>query len=168
MYGNGTVAASACPQAVYTTVYETVLAAACETSSWMATYTITETCQGEPSDYVTPTMPPGFVVTTVSCAVCAETEIEITCPCAEPTKGVHIEGNGVTATITATPHSAPNTGSYLPGPTAVPSSGHPRNSNSNNTYPHVPVPYTGDAMRLRKSLMAGAGLAFILGPLLLL
>ena len=55
-------------QTFYTTVYETVLPAACETSQWIATYTITETCAGNPADYVTAVVPPGFVVTTVSCA----------------------------------------------------------------------------------------------------
>ncbi|KAI2463121.1 hypothetical protein F4781DRAFT_145360 [Annulohypoxylon bovei var. microspora] len=98
----------------YTTVYETILPAACETSQWMATYTITETCVGKPTDYVTPTMPPGFVVTTVACHACKPaTEIEITCPGAQPTgtwmPTVSITGNGVTATITAYPTSAPAT-----------------------------------------------------------
>ncbi|KAI0883328.1 uncharacterized protein GGS22DRAFT_168432 [Annulohypoxylon maeteangense] len=98
----------------YTTVYETILPAACETSQWLATYTITETCIGKPTDYVTPTMPPGFVVTTVACHACKPaTEIEITCPGAQPTgtwvPTVSITGNGVTATITAYPTSTPTT-----------------------------------------------------------
>lgn len=96
-------------QTHYTTVYETVMPAACETSSWMATYTVTETCTGKPADYVTPTMPPGFVVTTVSCPSCKPTEIEITCPGAYPTgpempaPTYSIAGNGVTATVTVYP-----------------------------------------------------------------
>ncbi|KAI0597984.1 hypothetical protein F4775DRAFT_202861 [Biscogniauxia sp. FL1348] len=94
-------------QTFYTTIYETVLPAACETSQWMATYTITETCAGSPADYVTAVIPPGFVVTTVSCPSCNPDEIEITCPGAQPTgmgkPTVAIGGNGVTATITATP-----------------------------------------------------------------
>ncbi|KAI1214512.1 uncharacterized protein F4807DRAFT_354 [Annulohypoxylon truncatum] len=98
----------------YTTVYETILPAACETSQWLATYTITETCMGKPTDYVTPTMPPGFVVTTVACHACKPTtEIEITCPGAQPTgtwvPTVSINGNGVTATITAYPTNPPAT-----------------------------------------------------------
>ncbi|KAI1092352.1 hypothetical protein F5B19DRAFT_213466 [Rostrohypoxylon terebratum] len=98
----------------YTTVYETVLPAACETSQWLATYTITETCAGKPTDYVTPTIPPGFVVTTVACHACKPTtEIEITCPGAQPTgtwvPTVSITGNGVTATITAYPTRTPVT-----------------------------------------------------------
>ncbi|KAI1259339.1 hypothetical protein F5Y18DRAFT_433379 [Xylariaceae sp. FL1019] len=117
-----------CPpvtQTLFTTVYETVLVAACETGSWTATYTLTETCAGNPSDYVTPTIPPGFVVTTVSCSVCEEEEIEITCPGAQPTgmgmSTVEIQGNGVTATICATPPPAPAMGgSPAPaGPTAT-------------------------------------------------
>ncbi|KAI1139064.1 hypothetical protein F5Y05DRAFT_412928 [Hypoxylon sp. FL0543] len=95
-------------QTHYTTVYETVLPAACETSSWLATYTVTETCTGNPADYVTPIIPPGFVVTKVACHACKPTtEIEITCPGAQPTGAgyptVSITGNGVTATVTAYP-----------------------------------------------------------------
>ncbi|KAI0840312.1 hypothetical protein F5Y06DRAFT_254093 [Hypoxylon sp. FL0890] len=95
-------------QTHYTTVYETVLPAACETSSWLATYTVTETCTGNPTDYVTPVIPPGFVVTKVACHACKpSTEIEITCPGAQPTGAgyptVSITGNGVTATVTAYP-----------------------------------------------------------------
>ncbi|KAH9989039.1 hypothetical protein F4779DRAFT_266799 [Xylariaceae sp. FL0662B] len=101
-------------QTLYTTIYEKILPAACETSSWLATYTITETCAGNPAEYVTPTLPPGFVVTTVSCSVCDQKEIEITCPGAQPTgmpPTVAISGNGVTATITASPAPAPAMGS---------------------------------------------------------
>ncbi|KAI2643485.1 hypothetical protein GGS21DRAFT_18454 [Xylaria nigripes] len=176
---------------VYTTVYETVLPAACETSSWMATYRVTETCYGNPGNYVTPTIPPGFVVTTVSCNVCAQTEMEITCPGAQPTgmgkPTVHIEGNGVTATMTAMPSSAPPRGG-MPGATAAPTHGgitpgNPgqpanngmdschgncnSNNNNNNSMVSPPKPYTGEAMTLKGSLVAGAGLAFLIGPLLL-
>ncbi|KAI0379844.1 hypothetical protein F5Y04DRAFT_107567 [Hypomontagnella monticulosa] len=101
-------------QTMYTTVYETVLPAACETSQWMATYTVTETCAGNPADYVTSKIPPGFVVTTVSCAACQPTEIEITCPGAQPTGAgmqyVSVTGNGVTATVTASPVGYPGMG----------------------------------------------------------
>ncbi|KAI3323306.1 hypothetical protein HD806DRAFT_108129 [Xylariaceae sp. AK1471] len=114
-----------CPpvtQTLFTTVYETVLPAACETGSWLATYTVTETCPGNPANYVTPTIPPGFVVTTVSCGVCAEKEIEITCPGAQPTgmgmATVQIGGNGVTATIVASPAPAPGSGGSPAAPAA--------------------------------------------------
>ncbi|KAI1391265.1 uncharacterized protein F4822DRAFT_180044 [Hypoxylon trugodes] len=112
---------------MYTTVYETVLPAACETSQWMATYTITETCSGKPADYVTPTIPPGFVVTTVACHACEPHEIEITCPGALPTgvgrPSFSITGNGVTATITAAPHvphGSPHPVPHPIGPANVP------------------------------------------------
>ncbi|KAI1498476.1 hypothetical protein F5X99DRAFT_393293 [Biscogniauxia marginata] len=110
-------------QTFYTTVYETVLPAACETSQWMATYTITETCAGNPADYVTAVVPPGFVVTTVSCPACNPNEIEITCPGAQPTgmgmQTVAIGGNGVTATITASPTAAPGFGGFPAAPTGA-------------------------------------------------
>ncbi|KAI1823145.1 hypothetical protein F4861DRAFT_343538 [Xylaria intraflava] len=198
--------------AAYTTVYETVLPAACETSSWLATYTITETCAGNPANHVTPTIPPGFVVTTVTCGSCAKTEIEITCPGTHPTgigmPTVHIEGNGVTATAIAWPHPAPGNGG-MPGPTAVPtrgggqmgnsgngsSSGNSGNSSNNGnngngnsdngmgrcsgncngneggkngTMMGHPMPYTGDAVTVKRSLMVGVGVALMAGPLLLL
>ncbi|KAK6952187.1 hypothetical protein Daesc_006720 [Daldinia eschscholtzii] len=122
-------------QTHYTTVYETVMPAACETGQWMATYTVTETCTGKPSDYVPSVIPPGFVVTTVSCPVChPATAIEITCPGVQPTgyPRVGITGNGVTATITATPAGYPmgHPGAY---PTKVPA--HPK--------PVVPGPCFG-------------------------
>lgn len=81
----------------------------------MATYTITETVTGKKEEYKTHDKPPGFVVTTVSCPACKPTEIEITCPGAQPTASgepkptVHITGNGVTATITAYPTNPPMT-----------------------------------------------------------
>ncbi|KAI0197372.1 hypothetical protein EV127DRAFT_9215 [Xylaria flabelliformis] len=117
-----------CPpvtQTQWTTVYETVLPAACETSQWIATYTITETCVGDKTLYVTPTMPPGFVVTTVSCHACQEPEVVITCPGAQPTgmgkPTVQIGGNGVTATIIASPAPAPANG--IPAAPAAPTGG---------------------------------------------
>ncbi|KAL7625621.1 hypothetical protein AAE478_004841 [Parahypoxylon ruwenzoriense] len=109
---------------LYTTVYKTVLPAACETSQWLATYTVTETCAGNKADYVIPVIPPGFVVTTVACPACKPTKIEITCPGAQPTgtglPTVTIQGNGVTAAITASPIGAPSIGAAATYPTGGP------------------------------------------------
>ncbi|KAI1861246.1 hypothetical protein JX265_008590 [Neoarthrinium moseri] len=93
-------------QTVFTTVYVTTLPAACATSSWMATYTVSEICSGSPADYRPGPIPAGFVVTTVTCPSCKPTELTITCPGAQPTgaaRTVFIEGNGVTASITPSP-----------------------------------------------------------------
>ncbi|KAH8157374.1 hypothetical protein CIB48_g10873 [Xylaria polymorpha] len=190
-----------CPpvtQAQFTTVYETVLPAACETSWWMATYTVTETCVGDKTDYATPTIPPGFVVTTVSCQVCDESEVIITCPAAHPTgmgkPTVHVTGNGVTATIVPTPAPAPANGG-VPAAPAAPTgfvvnwsgsgggSGHDHDHDhghgsgagsgsggvsNNGTIGNPPITLTGAAASVRRSLMVGAGLAFLAGPFFLL
>ncbi|KAI3335006.1 hypothetical protein F4824DRAFT_162905 [Ustulina deusta] len=206
-----------CPpvtQTLFTTIYETVLPAACETSKWLATYTITETCLGNKADYVTPTMPPGFIVTTVSCPICPESEVVITCPGAQPTgfgrPTVQISGNGVTATIIASPATIP-TNSSPATPTGVPpayqgsvggnggnggnggsggnggnggngSNGSNGNNGSNGSNGNVgngskgngtvsnppPMVITGAAASLKRSLMVGAGLAFMVGPFILL
>ncbi|ETS79907.1 hypothetical protein PFICI_07436 [Pestalotiopsis fici W106-1] len=93
-------------QTVWTTTYVTELVAACPTSMWTATYTIEETCTGNPANYLPPPIPAGFVVTTVTCDSCGpSSEIVITCPGAQPTgvpPTVVIQGNGVTADITPT------------------------------------------------------------------
>ncbi|KAI0491199.1 hypothetical protein F4859DRAFT_37715 [Xylaria cf. heliscus] len=201
-----------CPpvtQTQWTTVYETILPAACETSSWMATYTITHTCVGDKADYVTPTIPPGFVVTTVSCHACHEPEVVITCPGAQPTgmgkPTVQIGGNGVTATIVASPSPAPANGHVPAAPTggfavnwsggggggsgsssgAGAGSGSGSGSGSgigsgsgsgsgiggvsnNGTIGNPPIALTGAAASLKRSLMVGAGLAFLAGPFFLL
>ncbi|KAI1115782.1 hypothetical protein F5Y14DRAFT_103927 [Nemania sp. NC0429] len=183
-----------CPpvaQTLYTTVYETVLPAACETSQWMATYTVTQTCTGKKSDFVTPTMPPGFVVTTVSCAVCAESEIEITCPGAYPTgmgkQTVEIGGNGITATITASPTPAKSRMYPVATPTkTVTVSVHGGGSgsgsgsqggmvnNGTTSYgttsypPPPPVAVSGAAVSWKRSLVLGAGLTFVAGHFFLL
>ncbi|KAI1165267.1 hypothetical protein F5B18DRAFT_209092 [Nemania serpens] len=175
-----------CPpvtQTLYTTVYETVLPAACETSQWLATYTVTETCSGKKSDYVTPTMPPGFVVTTVSCAVCAESEIEITCPGAYLTgmgkQTVEIGGNGVTATVTASPTPAKSRFHAVATPTkgATPPANEGMGSGSgsggkgganNDTTSRPPVAVSGAAVTWKRSLVLGAGLTFVAGHFFLL
>ncbi|KAI0552563.1 hypothetical protein F4679DRAFT_72212 [Xylaria curta] len=199
-----------CPpvtQTQWTTIYETILPAACETSQWLATYTITETCVGDQTAYVTPTMPPGFVVTTVSCHACQESEVVITCPGAQPTgmgqPTVQIGGNGVTATIIASPAPAPANG--IPAASAAPTgfavtwsascnSGHCSGNGSesgsssgtgsgsgsscssgrcsgsgmsnNGTIGNPPI--TGAAASMKRSLIVGAGLAFLAGPFFLL
>ncbi|RYP32176.1 hypothetical protein DL767_005332 [Monosporascus sp. MG133] len=109
----------------FTTVYETVLQAACSTGQWWPTYTITETCTGNPAVWTPNTIPPGFVVSTVKCPVCEPTDVVITCPGAQPTGIVPsyvIEGsNGVTAVeITATPAPpAPAPAPPMGGPTTM-------------------------------------------------
>ncbi|KAI8959534.1 hypothetical protein F5Y11DRAFT_332647 [Daldinia sp. FL1419] len=130
-------------QTQYTTVYETVLPAACETGQWMATYTVTETCTGTPSEYTPKVIPPGFVVTTVSCPICQPaTTVEITCPGVQPTgyPTVGITGNGVTATITATPNAYPmgRPGAY---PTKVP--GHSVPAGPGSCFGHDSCPEAG-------------------------
>ncbi|KAK2019573.1 hypothetical protein LZ32DRAFT_144406 [Colletotrichum eremochloae] len=82
---------------VYTTVYTTTAIAANPTTSWLATYTITEVCTGSPSEYKTRDTPPGFAETTVYCKPCAQKTITIICPIPTPTANVAINGNGVTA-----------------------------------------------------------------------
>ncbi|KAK8067146.1 hypothetical protein PG997_013893 [Apiospora hydei] len=120
-------------QTVFTTVYSTVLQAACPTSQWMATYTITETCTGNQAAYTPAAIPPGFVVTTVKCDACKPTsDVVITCPGLQPTlppgalPTVTVQGNGVTASVTASPVGAPgmggmggNNGGAVPPVTAV-------------------------------------------------
>jgi hypothetical protein len=190
-----------CPpvtQTFFTTVYETQLLAACETGSSLVTYTVTETCPGNPADYVTPTIPPGFVVTTVSCGVCAEKEIEITCPGAQPTgmgmTTVQIGGNGITATIVASPAPVPGLGGS-PAASAAPTGGASGGATSGGAIPPVEegdmgstggstggvasngtnmtpagtpgVAVTAGAVSLKRSLAVGAGLAFLACPFLL-
>ncbi|KAI1776003.1 hypothetical protein F4818DRAFT_412521 [Hypoxylon cercidicola] len=129
-------------QTMYTTVYETVLPAACETSQWMTTYTVTETYPSKPDVYVTPTIPQGFVVTTVVCPDCKPTELVVTRPAETPTVSV-ITNNGVATTITVHPTGAlsmsaayptgtkktPSTITAVPGKSSYPDSG-----------PNYPVP----------------------------
>ncbi|RYO86871.1 hypothetical protein DL762_004535 [Monosporascus cannonballus] len=109
----------------FTTVYETVLQAACSTGQWWPTYTITETCTGAPAVWTPNPIPPGFVVSTVKCPVCEPTDVVITCPGAQPTgiaPSYVIEGsNGGTAVeITATPAPpAPAPAPPMGGPTTM-------------------------------------------------
>ncbi|KAH9241502.1 hypothetical protein K456DRAFT_626062 [Colletotrichum gloeosporioides 23] len=75
---------------VYTTVYTTTALAANPTTSWTATYTITEVCSGYPWEYKTHDIPPCFVPTTVYCEPCAQKTIPIICPAPSMTGGVVI------------------------------------------------------------------------------
>ncbi|GKT40727.1 uncharacterized protein ColSpa_00908 [Colletotrichum spaethianum] len=100
----------AATQTVYTTVYTTTAIAANPTTSWMATYTITEVCTGWPWEYKTRAIPPCFAETTIYCEPCAQKTIPIICPIPTPTANVVINGNGVTANanpaVTAAPYGA--------------------------------------------------------------
>ncbi|KAI0167173.1 hypothetical protein GGR52DRAFT_92025 [Hypoxylon sp. FL1284] len=109
-------------QTMHTTVYETVLAAACETSQWMTTYTVTETYTGSPAIYTTPTIPQGFVVTTVVCPACKTTEIEVTQPAVSTPTVTIMTSNGVT-TVTTTPTAAPSMASSAAYPTGTKETG---------------------------------------------
>jgi hypothetical protein len=91
------------------TSYIVIFPAACATREWLATYTVGEFCPtecdahhrhriGEP-DFV----PPNFVVTTVTCDVCAIKTQTITCPNALGTAEAVIHGDGITATVVVTP-----------------------------------------------------------------
>jgi hypothetical protein len=63
---------------VYTTVYQDI----CPTGITSVTYTVTETCTGDKSEYTRPTgQPPGFTTTEKVCTVCeGKPTISITCP----------------------------------------------------------------------------------------
>ncbi|KAM7208744.1 hypothetical protein V8F20_000907 [Naviculisporaceae sp. PSN 640] len=87
---------------LFTTTYEVVLPAACPTSAWTATYTISQVCSGEPSAWTIPSVLPNFDVTTVICDVCEEATQTITCPNALGTEPAVINGNGVTMTAVPT------------------------------------------------------------------
>ncbi|KAI0471135.1 hypothetical protein GGR56DRAFT_668030 [Xylariaceae sp. FL0804] len=187
------------PADLYTTVYCTTLPAACETGTWLATYTVTETCTGNPAEYTAPAMPPGFVVTTVSCGACQPaTEIEITCPGAQPTEmgapTYQVEGNGVTATITATataspagapamgggaPAAAPTAtapaaaaGSSAPGsyyaPSGSPGSPGSMGGNYSASPSQMPAAVEAGASPLMRSLATGTALLLIAGHFFLL
>lgn len=88
------------------------LPAACPTSAWTATYTVTEVCSGDPSTWHVPDVLPNFDVTTVVCSVCEEPTQVITCPNALGTEAAVVNGNGVT--MTAQPTRAPGA-PYGPG-----------------------------------------------------
>ncbi|KAK0651836.1 hypothetical protein B0T16DRAFT_454255 [Cercophora newfieldiana] len=116
------------PVVAHYTSYILVYPAACATRQWMATYTVGEWCPTEcdshhrhrigDSDW----LPPNFVVTTVTCDVCAEKTQTITCPNALGTAEAVIHGDGITATVVVTPTpeaEAPHYGGQLPHPAGV-------------------------------------------------
>jgi hypothetical protein len=150
---------------VFTTVYETILEAACPTSQWMATYTITETCTGSPAEYTQPAIPAGFVVTTVTCDSCKPTsEIVITCPGAQPTgvlPTVYIEGNGVTATVAPTPAGAPAATAAPGGSGSGSGVGSGANAYANGTTSSPPVAVTAGAASLTRRGLAVVGMACV-------
>lgn len=86
----------------FTETYTLTLPAACPTSEWMATYTVTEVCTGVPALWTTPSCPPNFYTTTVTCDACQHPTQVITCPNAAATgvpQVIGVEGNGVTITL---------------------------------------------------------------------
>ena len=105
----------------FTKVWEYTAWAACPTSEWPATYTVTEVCTGDPDTWMQPNIPPNFVKTVVTCGVCVEKTQTITCPVEEAarTGDVRIYGNGVTVTPAAVPAQPTGPGSGR-GPDSMP------------------------------------------------
>ncbi|KAM7196441.1 hypothetical protein V8F33_006158 [Rhypophila sp. PSN 637] len=97
---------------LHNTTYTVTIPAACPTSAWEATYTISQVCSGDQSAWTIPSVLPNFGVTTVVCDVCEEATQIITCPNALGTEPAVINGNGVT--MTAEPTRAAGEG-YGPG-----------------------------------------------------
>ncbi|CAN8095598.1 unnamed protein product [Discula destructiva] len=75
-------ASASAPISTFTTEYCFTAQAADATSTWFATYTITETCTGSRATWTRPSIPPAFTTTVVTCAGCGEmpTTLTITCP----------------------------------------------------------------------------------------
>lgn len=148
---------------VFVTEYCVTLPAACPTSEWIATYTITTTCTGDKSQWTAPAVPPEFEVTTVVCDVCAHKTQTITCPNAEATNVV-VAGNGVTVTVAPTPAAAAGTGAAAaPTVTAVSA---PTNTGGASASGYVTV--AGAPLSMKKSLGLMAGLALVAGQFLML
>lgn len=130
-------AATATVTETFTKVWQYTAWAACPTSEWPATYTITEVCTGNPKSWTQPAIPPNFIRTVVTCGVCEQKTQTITCPVekAAQTGDVNIYGNGVTAkpaSVPAQPTGAPGSGAApgpgakpVPGPGGAPGSGAP-------------------------------------------
>ncbi|OIW29788.1 hypothetical protein CONLIGDRAFT_680604 [Coniochaeta ligniaria NRRL 30616] len=160
---------------VFVTSYCVTLPAACPTSEWIATYTITTTCTGDEAAWTAPAVPPEFEVTTVVCDVCAQKTQTITCPNAEATD-VSVEGNGVTVTVAPTPGSvntaagAENTGAATGGSAVAPTVTGISVPSSTGTGAAESgyVTVAGAPLSMKKSLGLMAGLALIAGQFLML
>ncbi|KAI6090956.1 hypothetical protein F4821DRAFT_255701 [Hypoxylon rubiginosum] len=135
-------------QTTYTTVYETVMQAACPTSQWMTTYTVTDTYTGNPTNYVTPTIPQGYVVTTVVCPGCKPMETMTVTQPAETYPVSVMTSNGITTTLTVTPTATPSMGSPATYATGTKSAGStvtavPATPGYPGSGPSYPVPCSG-------------------------
>lgn len=100
----------------FTETYTVTYPAACPTSEWMATYTVTEICTGLPGLWTTPACPPNFYTTTVVCDICEHPTQVITCPNALATAQpgapgvIGVGGNGITVTVEIDINYHPPTG----------------------------------------------------------
>jgi len=119
---------------VYTTVYETTLAAVCPTGLTSSVYTVTNTCTGTtPID--TSTCPPGFTTTAVNCNCPASSTVTVTVPVTTPAGVVTYTTTGapvtyissgvvvvstpvITVTSNAAANAATNTAATATGATA--------------------------------------------------
>ncbi|KAJ4423524.1 hypothetical protein N0V82_001849 [Gnomoniopsis sp. IMI 355080] len=88
------------PIPVFTTEYGFTAQAADTSSTWLATYTVQEICEGDQATWTQPAIPPDFTTSVITCSACATPTLTITCPVdSEAQTGrVSIWGNGVTAT----------------------------------------------------------------------
>lgn len=88
------------PTPIFTTEYCFTAQAADTASTWLATYTIQETCTGDQATWTQPSIPPDFTTSVITCSACATPTLTITCPVdsGAQTGLVSIWGNGVTAT----------------------------------------------------------------------
>jgi len=167
---------------VFVTSYCVTLPAACPTSEWIATYTVTTTCTGDKAHWTAPAVPPEFEVTTVVCDVCAHKTQVITCPNAEATNVV-VAGNGVTVTVAPTPGAA-NTaagaaqtgaagaaaggaGGAAAAPT-VTAVNAPTATGTGSASSSGYVTVAGAPLSMKKSLGLMAGLALVAGQFLML
>jgi len=80
---------------IFTTIYITTYINVCPTGTYIATYTITDTCPGSASDYTRPTTaPPGFTVDIKTCSA----EAKGACPTGNGGKVIVTEPCGCTKT----------------------------------------------------------------------
>jgi hypothetical protein len=159
---------------VFVTSYCVTLPAACPTSEWLATYTITTTCTGDQAAWTAPAVPPEFQTTTVVCDVCAQKTQVITCPNAAATD-VAVGGNGVTVTVAPTPA---DNGPAVPANTGAPAvtgginRPPPAATGTGSVTPQAQpsnyVTVAGAPLSMKKSLGLAAGLALVAGQFLML